>query len=158
MMQSVSEVVRIWEDPAEDRSVRRHTELETVMPYSPDPEMLSEIQAAHGQLDGFFQSSRDALAGSEAKIACSQLRDALETHFAQEESLYFPTLWKLRPEVEQVLRGLIAAHAGFLERLDQTARFIDDGAPTDAQACFDELQHRFALHEASEEQTLRSLA
>ena len=125
---------------------------------SRDPELLSEIQAAHGRLDGFFQSTREALAGSEAKLACSQLRDALETHFAQEESLYFPTLWNLRPEVEQVLRGLIATHAGFLEMLDRTARFIDDGARTDAQACFDDLQHSFALHEAGEEQTLNSIA
>ncbi len=128
------------------------------MPDSRDPELLSEIQAAHGQLDGFFQSTREALAGSEAKMACSQLKDALETHFAQEESLYFPTLWNLRPEVEQELRGLIAAHAGFLEILDRIARFIDDGARTDAQACFDDLQRLFALHEASEERTLRSIA
>jgi hypothetical protein len=124
---------------------------------SNDPKLLSKIQAAHGQLDRFFQSTRDALSGAEAKIACGQLRDALETHFAQEESLYFPTLWNLRPELEQTLRGLLAGHAGFLEKIDRTVRLIDDGEQTDAQACFEELQHQFALHEGSEEETLRAI-
>jgi hypothetical protein len=123
-----------------------------------DSKVLSEIQAAHGQLDGFFQSTRDALAGSEARMACTQLRDALEKHFGQEDSLYFPTLWKLRPEAEQSLRGLIAAHAIFLDKLDQTTRLIDDGEPSEAQACFEELQRLFTLHEASEEETLRSIS
>lgn len=128
------------------------------MPDSRDPKVLSKIQAAHGRLNSFFQSTRDALAGVEAKMACNELRDALETHFAQEESLYFPTLWNLRPAVEQRLRALITAHAGFLERIDVTIRLIEDGAQSDAQACFEDLQHLFALHEASEEEALHSIA
>lgn len=127
------------------------------MPDAQDPKMLSEMQAAHDVLSGFFQSTLEAFAGGDAKMACAQLRDALETHFMQEESLYYPSLWKLRPEVEQTLRGLISAHAGFLERLDATARLIDGDARADAQAAFEELQHLFARHEAWEEETLRAI-
>jgi hypothetical protein len=122
-----------------------------------DPKVFSKIQAAHDQLDSFFQSTRDALDGDEAKMACTQLRDALETHFAQEESLYFPTLWNLRPELEQTLRGLIAGHPGFIEKIDMTVRLIEGSAQTDARICFEDLQHQFTLHERSEEETLLSI-
>ena len=127
------------------------------MPDSRDDDMHSQIQSAHAELDGFFESTREALAGPEARMACRQLREALETHFAQEESLYFPTLRKLRPDVEKSLGRIIASHAGFLEKLDVIAGFIDAGAKADALADFEALQRQFALHEAGEKETLRSI-
>jgi hypothetical protein len=118
---------------------------------------LPAIQAAHRQLDDWFETTRAALAGGEAASACAQLRDVLESHFAQEEELYFPALWQLRPEHEQSLRGLITAHASYLGKVDKTAEFIGAGRPDEAIACFDELQKLFAAHEAEEEETLRAL-
>ena len=57
------------------------------------------IYSEHRHLDSHFRDTLDALAGEEAHAACSLLREALEVHFGQEEDLYFPTLWKLRPEI-----------------------------------------------------------
>jgi len=122
-----------------------------------DREPLSTIQAAHGRIDAWFETTRAALSGDEAASACAQLRDVLESHFAQEEELYFPALWQLRPEHEKSLRGLIAAHASFLGKIDQTAEFIDAGRPDEAVACFEELQKLFAAHEVEEEETLHAL-
>ena len=118
---------------------------------------LSTIQAAHSRLDAWFETTRAALAGDEAASACAQLRDALETHFAQEEDLYFPTIWQLRPEHEKSLRGLIAGHAVYLEKVDQTAELVSAGRPDEAVACFEELQKLFAAHELEEEATLRAV-
>jgi len=118
---------------------------------------LSKIEAAHGRIDGWFETTRSALAGDGAANACAQLRDELETHFAQEEELYFPTLWQLRPDCEKSLRGLIAAHASYLGKLDKTAEFVIAGQPDDAVQCFEELQTLFAAHEVEEEALLRSM-
>ncbi|MBW2290263.1 MAG: hemerythrin domain-containing protein [Deltaproteobacteria bacterium] len=118
---------------------------------------LSTIQAAHSRIDAWFETTRSALANDEATSACAQLREVLETHFAQEEELYFPTLWQLRPDQEKCLRGLIATHAVYLGKVDKTVEFIGAGRPDDAVACFEELQKLFAAHEVEEEQTLRDM-
>jgi hypothetical protein len=122
---------------------------------NPDP--LATIQAAHGRIDAWFETTRSALASVEAVSACAQLRDALETHFAQEEELYFPTLWQLRPDYEKTLRRLIAAHAVYLGKVDKTAELIAARKHEDAVACFEELQNLFAAHEIEEEETLRAM-
>jgi uncharacterized protein (DUF2267 family) len=119
---------------------------------------ISTIRAAHDRIDVWFESTRDALTGEQAASACAQLRDVLDSHFAQEEQLYFPTLWRLRPDHEKSLRGLIAAHSNFLGKLDRTAELIDANQLDEAVRCFEELQKLFAAHEVEEEETLRSLA
>jgi hypothetical protein len=118
---------------------------------------LSTIQAAHSRIDAWFETTRSALVSDDAASACAQLREVLETHFAQEEELYFPTLWQLRPDHEKALRGLISAHAIYLRKVDETAEFVGAGRPTDAVACFEELQKLFAAHEIEEEETLRAM-
>jgi len=118
---------------------------------------LSTIEDAHDRIDAWFETTRSVLTTDEAATACAQLRDALESHFAQEEDLYFPTLWQLRPDCEKTLRGLIAAHAVYLGKVDKTAEFIGAGRPDDAVACFEELQALFAAHEVEEEETLRAM-
>jgi hemerythrin len=123
----------------------------------PNPDPLPSIRAAHDRIDAWFESTRAALAGDEGANACEQLRDVLETHFAQEEELYFPALWQLRPEHEKSLRGLISAHATYLAKVDETRELIRTGRPDAATACFGELQKLFAAHEVEEESTLRAL-
>jgi hypothetical protein len=118
---------------------------------------LSTIEDAHDQIDAWFETTRSVLATDEAAAACAQLRDALESHFAQEEDLYFPTLWQLRPDCETTLRGLIAAHTVYLGKVDKTAELIGAGRPDEAVECFEELQKLFALHEVEEEETLRAM-
>jgi uncharacterized protein (DUF2267 family) len=122
---------------------------------SRDP--LSTIEAAHRRLDAWFETTRAALTRDEAASACAQLRDVLETHFAQEADLYFPPLWRLRPECENRLRGLISAHATFLGKVDETAEYVRAGRPDEAVACFTQLQKLFAAHELEEEEMLRAL-
>lgn len=119
---------------------------------------LSTIEAAHGRIDAWFESTREALTGEQPLSACEQLRDVLEAHFAQEEKLYFPTLWQLRPDYEQRFRGLISAHAIFLDKIDEAVEFIRADQPSEAVRCFEDLRRLFAAHEVEEEETLRSLA
>jgi hemerythrin len=150
MIAIISEPPRVWENSVhEDRKAR--------MSETRNRDPLTLIEAAHSRLDAWFETTRAALVGDEAAIACEQLRDALETHFAQEEDLYFPTIWQLRPEHERRLRGLIAAHATFLEKVDQTAELVGGDRSDEAVACFEELQKLFAAHELDEESTLRAL-
>lgn len=118
---------------------------------------LSKIRDAHGRIDAWFETTRSALASDDAATACAQLRDLLEAHFAQEEELYFPTLWQLRPDHEKTLRGLIAGHASYLGKVDKTIELVGAGQVEAAVTCFEELQTQFAAHELEEEETLRAL-
>lgn len=122
-----------------------------------DRDPASEVREAHREIDAWFESTREVLVGEQAASACAQLRDVLDAHFAQEEKLYFPALCQLFPDHENSLRGLITAHAVFLEKLDRTAELIDADRTSEAIRCFEELRRLFAAHEIEEEETLRAL-
>ena len=117
----------------------------------------ASIESEHERLDSQFGLVWEALGADEGGAACGHLRAALEVHFGQEESLYFPTLWKLRPEYERRLKHLITSHSVFLSQLDATIALLDAGDRTRARECFEELQSGFAAHEIKEELVLRSV-
>jgi hemerythrin len=118
----------------------------------------SVVDQKHRALGEFFEETRDRLSGETGRLACVQLRNALEAHFDQEESLYFPVVWKLCPDLKVELTGFIAQHANFLERLDKTVAHLESGALPEAQESFTALQKFFAKHELSENSILDSIS
>jgi hypothetical protein len=126
-------------------------------PDSVDQGLILGIRSEHQQLHSFFQDTRAAISAGEGETACAQLRAAFESHFAQEESLYYPTLWKLCPEYEGDLREIIGAHSMLLDQLDSILVLLQEGEKRKAQAYFEELLYRFSKHERREELMLRSM-
>jgi hypothetical protein len=121
-----------------------------------------EVQAQHRRLDALFEDARDALHGEDALAAATEafgiLQGALETHFAQEDRLYYPAIWALRPEQKPELQAAVDAHQGFRAGLGRIESLLTEGELGAARRAFDELAESFARHEALEERVLARLA
>lgn len=119
------------------------------------------VIAEHGRLRTLFGETRRALArldeSSGALEAVAELRRALATHLEKEESLYYPTIWALRPGLKQPLRALIDSHPAFRTCLDALAEALEAADFDEAQQQFESLAASFQEHERAEECVLRSL-
>jgi hemerythrin len=113
----------------------------------------------HRRLHDRVVDARTALGGTgDARRAVEELSDAAEAHFLREESLYYPTVWALRGELEGPLARLLSAHAGFRARLREILRAQAGG---DHPAAIEQLEIFVELlgeHESAEERVLASLA
>lgn len=120
-----------------------------------------EVRAEHRRLDALFEDARDAFRAGEALDAAREsfasLCDALETHFDQEDRLYYPPIWALRPESKPLLAAAVAAHEDLRARLRQIAALLEEGELAGAEGAFEELAAAFARHEQQEEQALAAL-
>jgi hypothetical protein len=114
-------------------------------------QQLSELLAQLGLSLG--ESFDSALSEQLAK----QLDENMEAHFGREESLYYPTLWALRPQLEEALRRLTARHEGFRTNLAALRESLRSGATTEAQEQLAAFATRFREHEVAEERILDSL-
>ncbi len=123
--------------------------------------MVNEIADEHRALDRLFTGALTALEGTgpEAQVrdAFEELREALESHLAAEENLYFPTIWALRPEFKDRLRAFIRAHHHFRGLVQEIAGLMDSRETEEARFVLERLRHEFGRHEGSEEDALRSL-
>jgi hypothetical protein len=121
----------------------------------------SEVTAAHRRIDGLLARTAATLRADRGEAATrrsfARVRQALDAHFAQEDRLYYPPIWSLRPDLEAVLGALIAAHDRFRAELAALGTLVDRGARTDAAAALASLQEEFTEHERREEEILRSL-
>jgi len=122
-----------------------------------EQETVARIQPEHRTLDSYFDDTKGRLTGADGTVACRQLREALEIHFDQEESLYFPVVRRLCPDLNDKISGFAAAHAGFLSQLDSTIAFLEAGEESRAEERFAALQSGFARHELSEESMIESI-
>ncbi|RIL05052.1 MAG: hypothetical protein DCC71_11805 [Proteobacteria bacterium] len=116
----------------------------------------------HRQLDAMFdglllalRSDAGELHGVRERFAA--LRDALEAHVDQEDRLYYPAVRALRPVYRPQIEQLFDAHETFRARLGEIDASLANGAAADARAALGEFARAFALHEAAEEQMLRSI-
>ncbi len=124
------------------------------------PSMRDSIAAAHRSLEGFFENTRRSLEeGLDAPAidAFCRLREALESHFEQEDRLYFPPIAALRPEARTAVRGFAAAHDAFRAKLGEIGALIEKGCLDDASRAFGEFAEKFSIHEAAEEKLLADL-
>lgn len=119
-----------------------------------------EVRSEHRRLKGLFVETREALQGEDpgaAVAAVTGLREALELHFEQEDSLYYPTILALRPEHVASLRSCMDAHAWFRERLVRLVESVRGRPRSDALTLLAEITERFAEHEATEEGVLAAI-
>lgn len=121
----------------------------------------SEVLAQHQHLDVLLQEVREALqagdGGGALREAFSQLRSALETHFEQEDRLYYPSIWALRPTQKARLHACVDAHAGFRSMLRDIARLLEVDELGAARESFDLFSQGFEIHEDAEEAILAEL-
>lgn len=119
-----------------------------------------QVRTAHRRLEVLFAEAREALEEGEAGVAreaVARLREALEIHFEQEDSLYYPSIAALRPEHRPPLQACMDSHDGFRERLAELARHVDGGEIGEAVRLFGRIADAFARHEAAEEQVLAAV-
>jgi len=120
----------------------------------------SVIEAEHRHLSSLFGETRAALAkraGDPAAAAFARLQEGMEAHFQREESLYYPTIWALRPELKDSLAGLVETHPQFRERLGAITRALEEASFAEAGRHLEEFADLFSDHERAEELLLRSL-
>lgn len=123
-----------------------------------DTPPIDQVRPEHHRLGVIFEETAANLEAGEGRVACNELREALEAHFGQEEVLYYPTLWKLHPEQESKLRALIAAHKGLLVELDRIIDLLEGGDSAQVRISFEGLREQFAGHERAEETLLLSMS
>jgi len=119
------------------------------------------IAAEHRLLSSLFAEARTALekedGGQMARAALGHLRDRMEAHFQREESLYYPTIWALRPDYMSPLRLLVDSHAHLRHLLEAITECVERAAHEDAARRFEEFTRLFQEHEGAEEDLLETL-
>jgi hypothetical protein len=117
----------------------------------------------HSRLSALFEETRAVLlAGGErggqvARAALARLAEAVEIHLVQEESLYYPTIWALRPEFKSSLQGLIESHPTLRILLASVSEALDAETLEDVRQCYDRFVDSYSQHQKAEEQLLHSL-
>ena len=129
---------------------------------TPDPDSIEHAVAEqHRRLDAMFEETlaamREGAASDAIRETFERLREALETHLAQEDQLYYPSLGALRPVHRTVLDSLVAAHDGFRSRLDAIDARLTHQDLVAAERELGAFCSAFAVHEASEERLLRGI-
>jgi hypothetical protein len=117
----------------------------------------------HSRLSALFEETRAVLlsgggcCGQVARAALARLAEAVEIHLVQEESLYYPTIWALRPEFKTSLQGLIEFHPALRILLAAVSQALDAETIEDVKRCFDRFVDSYARHQQAEAQMLHSL-
>jgi hypothetical protein len=116
------------------------------------------VTSDHRRLDALFHQTRAAFGAPgvqrDAEAAFDRLREAVDGHLAQEDTLYYPPLGALCPRYKDALRALGGAHDDFRHRLAEIAGHIAGGALGSARAAFDAFAADFGEHEVDEERLL----
>ena len=118
------------------------------------------IAAAHRSLDDLFARYRRSLEEGPAEAASESfqgLSEALETHFEQEDCLYYPPIAALRSGRREAVRAFAAAHDGFRGDLREIAALLESGSLEGAVRLFDRFAETFSSPEAAEEALLAGL-
>lgn len=121
---------------------------------------MHRIAAEHRRLDALFGHTREAFAsgsGAATREALEALERALETHFAQEDQLYYPAIAALRSAHQAAVKTFAANHVRFLAQLESIAEHAAQGRLAQAAAEFEDLALSFSRHEAAEEDLLRAI-
>jgi hemerythrin len=116
----------------------------------------------HRKLGRLFARVWDALGRQEdgrqsARKALLRLTEAMEAHLGQEECLYYPTIWALRPDYKQPLSDLLDFHPRIRSRLAELAEALEAEAFAEVERLLDGLSRLFRQHESAEEHLLHSL-
>jgi hemerythrin len=107
-----------------------------------------------------FEETRAAFRdGGEADAAAAfgRLREELETHFEQEDRLYYPAIRALRPDRAEAVDRVGMAHEQFVRRFELIVGQIQAGKLNEAERSFEEFAEAFIFHEIREEDLIRTL-
>jgi hypothetical protein len=119
------------------------------------------ISVEHRSLDALFGETRAVLrvaeARGKARLAVLHLLEEVKSHLFREETLYYPTIWALRPDYTSALRLLVDSHAHFRRLLDAITECVERAAHEDAARRFEEFTRLFQEHEGAEEKLLETL-
>ncbi len=120
-----------------------------------------DVLAEHRRLETLFEEVLDSFhpegEPDAARAALKELRAALETHFDQEDRLYYPAIWALRPDLKTELKGLVDAHDEFVAQLDHLEALLGRGKRGEARQATESLSSVFKSHEEAEEAVLATL-
>ena len=120
--------------------------------------MRHGITDEHRWLGTLFEEAREAFkSGNEAMAVFARLREALEAHFDQEDTLYFPAIRALRPAHKRDLEDFVAAHERFRDIFQQLCERLEASRLDQAKRGFEEFSEAYAQHEAGEELMLQAL-
>lgn len=120
-----------------------------------------QVLAEHRRLDALFLDVREAFQAPDAADSSREVfhsvATALETHFDQEERLYYPAIWALRPKLRRKLQAFLKEHEAFRSELERVDELLSDGDVAAAGRAVDALAESFRRHEVAEEATLRRM-
>jgi len=120
-----------------------------------------EVLAEHRRLDALFVEVQSAFqrrrASDAAREAFKALSEALDTHFDQEDRLYYPAIWALRPDLKPQLQLFSEEHTRFRRELESIEGLLATEDFEEACRAIEVLAGRFGRHELSEEAALGSL-
>lgn len=123
--------------------------------------MDNQVISEHRRLEDLFEALERAFADAQPVDslwqAFEQLSEELQTHFEQEEHLYFPSIWALCPELKQPLGEAGDRHAWFRDQLRLLGDHLGHDDKEGAARVFRGLDESFRLHEQFEEQLLTRL-
>ena len=122
--------------------------------------MEHAVARAHRELDALFDETRAALRAGERAVGVESrdcLCEALETHFAQEDDLYFPAISSLRPEARASVKGFAEDHERLRSLSRELRACMEKESREEVEAGLAEFAAFFAEHEAREEEFLHSL-
>ena len=116
------------------------------------------VHSQHEQLATLIEDLGRTFAGQASpellRSAFEQFADAFDAHMRVEETLYFPALHGLLPEVDAELTALIAEHAELRAALDGIRHELGQRQIDDARTRLTALAERRATHEAVEERLI----
>jgi len=122
--------------------------------------VISRVAAVHRSLAAMFDETRAAFRdgnAAEAAVAFGRLREELETHFEQEDRLYYPAIRALRPDRAEAVDRVGMAHEQFIRRFELIIQQIQLAKLDEAERSFEEFAEAFIFHEIREEDLIRSL-
>lgn len=120
-----------------------------------------EVVAEHRRLDALFAAVREAFVarrgGAALSLAIDRLQEALEVHFLQEDELYYPSLWTLRPGQRTRLEACVSVHGQLRGLATDLGGRAARGELDGALQVFEALAEDFRRHEVREEEVLHEL-
>lgn len=118
------------------------------------------ISGQHRQLDELYALVEERMRAGDAEgagLAFQRFGDALEAHFSLEDSLYFPALHGMHPELEEPLAHLVREHVVLREQVGTVQSRLDARDLPGADTGLERLIPDLARHEEEEERLLASL-
>ncbi len=112
------------------------------------------ISSQHQRLNSFQEQLANTIDEGEvasARAVFLRFSDALDAHFTVEETMSFPALHGLRPELGRELSDLVQEHDGFRRDLERLQGLLERSKLPESGSLLADLSTALAAHERREE-------